>query len=143
MYTLFGKHWVKWDMIEGYKMAIFVNEAEIQMEKDKLRTAEEKKAKLEADMVALKNSPLADPLTLLSPDQAEDKREVQKMEYKLKQEREEQLEQFKAQIKSAETEIQMADGSLSKVYAIAYSNRVKYDFMKNYKITDTYADKNK
>ncbi len=142
MYVIFGKHWIKWDMVQGMKMAIFVNEAEIEMEKAKVREAGERKANLEKELVSLEASPLTDPLTLLTTEQAEDKREVQKMEYRLKQEREEQVKMFKNQIKSADNECQVADGGLSKIYAITYTNRRKYDFMKNYKVKSTYADIN-
>lgn len=143
MYMLLGKHWIKWDMVQGYKMAIFVNEAEIEMERMKVQDATERHEKLQKDMVALEASPLTDPLTLLDPSLHEDKREVEKMLFKIKEERKEQLLTFKNQIKSASNDIQIADGALQKIYSITYSTRRKYDYMKNYKIVDTYADKNK
>lgn len=143
MYMIFGKHWIKYDMVQGYKMAIFVNEAEIEMEKDKVREATDRKARLEKELADLEVAVLTDPLTLLAPELHEDKREVQKMEYKIKQERAEQINTFKNQIHSAGQDISLADGGLQKIYAITYTNRRKYDFMKNYKVTSTYADKNK
>lgn len=142
MYILFGKHWIKWDMIQGYKMAIFVNEAEIEMDKQKIQDASDRKEKLEAELKELEESELTDPLTLLDPELHNDKREVQKMEYKLKQERAEQIQLFKNRIHSAGQDIQLYDGDLQKTYSIAYTNRRKYDFMKNYTIKRTYADDN-
>lgn len=140
---IFGKHWIKWDMLQGYKMAVFVNEAEIEMEKQKVQEATDRAERLKRELDMLETAEFADPLTLLPAELHEDKREVQKMEYKQKQERAEQIQTFKNQIKSAEQDIQLADGGLQKIYAITYTNRRKYDFMKNYKITSTYADNNK
>lgn len=142
MYMIFGKHWIKWDMIQGYKMAVFVNEAEIEMEKDKVQEATERAERLKRELAELEVAEFADPLSLLPPELHSDKREVQKMEYKQKQERAEQIQTFKNQIKSAEQDIQLADGGLQKIYAITYTNRRKYDFMKNYKIKPTYTDNN-
>ena len=142
MYMIFGKHWIKWDMLQGYKMAVFVNEAEIEMEKQKVDEATARVERLKSELEELENAEFADPLTLLPAELHEDKREVQKMEYKQKQERAEQIQTFKNQIKSAEQDINLADGSLQKIYAITYTNRRKYDFMKNYKIKSTYADNN-
>lgn len=140
---IFGKHWIKWDMIQGYKMAVFVNEAEIEMEKAKVQDATDRAERLKSELAELEASEFVDPRSLLPEDLKDDKREIQKMEYKQKQERAEQIQTFKNQIKSAEQDIQLADGSLQKIYAITYTNRRKYDFMKNYKVKSTYADNNK
>mgnify|MGYP003474139454 CR=1 FL=1 len=143
MYIIFGKHWIKYDMVQGYKMALFVNEAEIEMHKEKIQEATDRKAKLEEELAVLQESPLADPLTLLAPELHEDKREVQKMEYKIKQERADQIQLFKNRIHSAGQDVQLYDGELQKIYSITYTARRKYDFMKNYKVKRTYADDNK
>lgn len=142
-YLLLGKKWIKWDMLQGYKMAIFVNEVEIDMNKAKLREATERKEKLEADLKALEETPLKEAKELLPEDQHNDTKAIYDMEKKIKGERNEQIQTFKNQIKSAHTEVEMADGELSRVYSIAYSNRRKYDFVRNYKIKATYADLNK
>lgn len=142
-YLLLGKKWIKWDMLQGYKMAIFVNEVEIDMNKAKLREATERKEKLEADLKALEETPLKEAKELLPEDQHNDTKAIYDMEKKIKGERNEQIQTFKNQIKSAHTEVEMADGELARVYSIAYSNRRKYDFVRNYKIKATYADLNK
>lgn len=141
MYSIFGKYWIKHEMVSGMKMALFVNEAEIEMEKAKVQEATDRAERLKSELAELEASPFVDPLTLLPEELHGDKREVQKMEYKQKQERAEQIQTFKNQIKSAEQEIGLADGGLQKIYAITYTNRRKYDFMKNYKIKSTYGDK--
>ena len=140
MYMIFGKRWIKWDMLQGLKMAIFVNEMEIDMDKAKYDDAVKRKETLEKDLAELLETPLADPLTLLSDEEKEDKKAIQKAEHKIKIEREEQIQQFRNQIRSAETDIQIYDGQLSKTYSIAYTNRRKYDFVKNAEIKATYAD---
>ena len=38
-------------------------------------------------------------------------------------------------------EIANADKELNKGFALTYQNRLKYDFIKNYKIKKTYGDK--
>lgn len=140
MYVIFGKRWIKWDMVQGLKMAIFVNEMEIDMDKAKYDDAVKRKATLEKDLAELIERPTTDPLTLLSDEEKEDKKAIQKAEHKVKIEREEQIQQFRNQIKSAETDIQIYDGQLAKTYSIAYTNRRKYDFVKNAEIKATYAD---
>lgn len=143
MYVVFGKRWVLWDMLQGFKMSIFVNEAEIAMDKQKYEDAKKRKLELEEALAKFEDSPLTDPVSLLPEDQKTDQKAIYDMTKKLEAERKEQILIFRNQIKSAGTEIEIADGQLSKTYSIAYSNRRKYDYLKNYKITATYADKNK
>lgn len=130
MYTIFGKHWLKYEMVEGYRGALFVNEAEIVMNKMKIEEATARRDSLKADLEMLETSPLNVAIG-----------SEPKEEYKAKQEREQQVKTFKNQIKSAETDMALADGELDRIYSITYSARRKYDFMKNYKVTSTYADK--
>lgn len=141
MYVIFGKYWIKYEMVSGMKMALFVNEAEIEMEKAKVQEATERAERLKTELQELEEAPFADPLSLLAEELHNDKREVDKMIYKQKQERAEQIQTYKNKIKSAEQEIGLADGGLQKIYAITYTNRRKFDFMKNYKIKSTYGDK--
>lgn len=142
-YMILGKRWIKWDMLQGYKMAIFVNEVEIDMNKAKLAEAQARKEKLENDLKELEATPLKEAKELLPEDQHNDSKAIYDMEKTIKAERNEQIQLFKNQIKSANTEVEMADGELSRVYSITYSNRRKYDFVRNYKIKATYADRNK
>lgn len=142
-YLIFGKRWIKWDMLQGFKMSIFANEMEIEMDKDAFDRATARKAELETALKALEDSELTDPLTLLSPEDQTNEKAIYDMKKKIKGEREEQILTFRNQIKQANTEIEIADGQLSKTYSIAYSNRRKYDFVRNYKIKATYADKHK
>lgn len=140
---LFGKRWILWDMIQGFKMSIFVNEIEIAMDKQKYEDAKKRKVELEEALAKFEASELTDPVTLLPEDKKTDSKAIYDMKKKLENERKEQIDIFKNQIKSAGTEIEIADGQLSKTYSIAYSNRRKYDYVKNHKIKPTYADLNK
>lgn len=142
-YMILGKRWIKWDMLQGYKMAIFVNEVEIDMNKAKLSEALTRKEKLENDLKELEATPLKEAIELLPEGEKNDSKAIYDMEKKIKGERAEQVQLFKNQIKSANTEVEMADGELSRVFSITYSNRRKYDFVRNYKIKATYADLNK
>ena len=143
MYVVLGKKWVLWDMLQGFKMSIFVNEVEIEMDKQKYEDAKARKAELEEALVKFEASELTDPISLLPEDQKTNEKAIYDMKKKLEGERKEQITIFKNQIKTAGTEIEIADGQLSKTYSIAYGNRRKYDYLKNYKIKATYADKNK
>jgi hypothetical protein len=140
---ILGKRWIKWDMLQGYKMAIFVNEVEIDMNKAKLAEAQSRKEKLENDLKELEGTPLKEAIELLPESEKNDSKAIYDMEKKIKGERAEQVQVFKNQIKSAHTEVEMADGELARVYSITYGNRRKYDFVRNYKIKATYADRNK
>lgn len=142
-YMILGKRWIKWDMLQGYKMAIFVNEVEIDMNKAKLSEALTRKEKLENDLKELEATPLKEAIELLPEGEKNDSKAIYDMEKKIKGERAEQVQLFKNQIKSAHTDVEMADGELSRVFSITYSNRRKYDFVRNYKIKATYADLNK
>jgi hypothetical protein len=135
MYMIFGKYWIKYEMIQGYKMALFVNEAEIVMNKIRVEEATERKALLEKGLLDLENSSL-------KVTDSSDHKENSKEEYKARQEREHQVKTFKNQIKSAETDRALAEGELDRIYSITYGARRKYDFMNSYKVTSTYADKN-
>lgn len=140
MYTILGKRWILWDMKAGYKMAIFVNEMEVKMEMDKMKKLEARKAELEEGYRELTESPLKNAVEFLSPDKQDDKKAIENMEFKLRKERESQLDNFRKLIKEVTQEVQMADGQLSRANGIAYGNRIKYDYIKNYKITKSYTD---
>ena len=140
-YLIFGKRWIKWDMLQGFKMSIFANEMEIEMDKEKFDDATKRKSELEESLKQLEESDLPDPKTLLPEDKQNDEKALYDMKKTIEGERKEQIIIFKNQIKQANTEVEIADGQLSKTYSIAYSNRRKYDFVKNYKIKATYADK--
>ena len=141
MYVIFGKRWILWDMKAGYKMAIFVNEMEVKMEMDKMKKLEARKEELEKGYKELTESPLKNAIDLLPSDKHDDKKAIENMEYKLRKERETQLDNFRKLIKEVTQEVQMADGQLSRANGIAHSNRLKYDYIKDYKVTKSYTDK--
>lgn len=138
-YVIFGKRWLLWDMKQGYKANLFVNEIEIDMQKEKSDNATETKARLERDLLALEESPL----TLLEESEYPSPKDFYDAKKLAERERAEQIATFKNRIKSAETDIQVADGELNRIYAITYNNRLKWDYIKNYKVKRTYADNNK
>lgn len=143
MYMIFGKRWILWEMKEGFKSAIFVNEIEVEMEKAKLKVLEENLANLESDLKQAEEAPLPDVLALLSEDQKEDKKAFYDLEKKLKGERVENISRLKNLIASNKEELDRQNGEIAKIYAITYKNRLKYDFVREWKIKETYADKNK
>lgn len=138
-YILFGKRWILWDMKQGYKTTLFVNEVEIDMQKEKMRNAQLTKENLEIDLAELEETEL----NVLSESEYESPKAFYDAKKLAENERAEQIATFKNRIKSAETDIQVADGELNRIYAITYNNRLKWDYIKNYKIKRTYADDNK
>lgn len=142
MFTLFGKAWIKRDMLRGLRGAIFVNEMEIAMAKQKFTIAVNAKKALEKAYQELLDSPVKTAKELLSEAEQKNEKAIYDIEKKIKGERAEQLEQFKRQIKEATTEIAVAEGEVDRTFGIAYGNRRKYDFIKSFKIVPTYADKN-
>jgi hypothetical protein len=136
MYALLGKRWIMLGMKHGYKTAIFVNEIEIEMQKQKLNSAKKRKEGTEHELELLKASPLPS-----IPESITEAKEKYDYEQKLKKEREEALKGLEKLQHECFQDEQLADGELSRIYSIAYQNRLKYDFLCGYKIKDTYADK--
>lgn len=140
-WLIFGKQWLLWGMKNGYKSAIFVNEVEIDMQKQRLNEIQERKAELESGLAELEAEPLKEASTLLTEEEMQNKKLVYDTESKIQHERNEQLETFRNRIKSVTNEELSQEGELQRIYHIAYSNRRKFDFIKEYKIKKTYADK--
>ncbi len=141
MFMLFGKRWVKYQMLTGLKGAIFVNEMEVAMDKEKYNKAVAAKEQLEKDYAALLETPLTDPKELLSEEDLKSEKMVYDIRKKLEAERKEAVEAFKVKIKEATSEVSVAEANMDRTYGISYSNRRKFDFIRGYKIVPTYADK--
>lgn len=139
-YILFGKRWLLWDMKQGYKGTLFVNEIEIEMTKEKMARAQKEADDTRKEIEELTNAPLKDAMDVLPVELREDKKAVAEMIGKIRTEREEALKGLANKLKTAEQTVQLSDGELSRIYGITYNNRLKYDFIKNYKIKKTYAD---
>lgn len=131
-----------WDMIQGYKGAIFVNEIEIDMQLAKNKILEDNLKNLESELKTAEETDIVDPATMLPEDQREDKQALYEMKRKLQGERAENISRLKNLVASNKEELDSQNGELAKVYALTYKNRMKYDFLRGYKIKDTYADKN-
>lgn len=140
MYFIFGKRWILLGMRHGYKTAIFVNEIEIDMQKGKIARAVENKANAEKELAELEATPMKEAMLELPEELRTDSKALFEMENNIKEERAEAVKGLKNRIHSLHQEEQLADGELNRTYSIAYGNRIKYDFIKDYKIKDTYAD---
>jgi hypothetical protein len=139
---IFGKRWLMWDMLQGYKGAIFVNEIEIDMQKAKLDILGKNLVQLENDLKKAEETEIVDPATMLPEDKKEDKQALYEMRRKLQGERAENISRLKNLVSSNKEEIDSQNGEMAKIYSLTYNNRMKYDFLRSYKIKDTYADKN-
>jgi len=120
MYWIFGKRWVLYSMKTGLKVAVFINEVEVEMNKQAHRNAIRDRDRYEKEMEALLNAP-------------EDER-LPKDEYKNRKKfLEDSIAGAKEQVDQKSIELQQAN-------QIAFKSRNKLDFIRNYKITRSYGD---
>lgn len=143
MYFIFGKRWLLLGMKHGYKTSIFVNHLEAEMAKLKIKKAKENRVMMERELADLEATPLKDAMSELPEEDRTNAKKLFDLEQAIKEERAQAIQGLKNRIKSLSQEEQLADGELQRIYSIEYSNRLKYDFVRNYKIQTTYADLNK
>ena len=144
MYTIFGKRWIHFDLLHGYKATIFMNELELDMHKEKLEQANKIREDMKKELEVLQARPALteqDYIELLPEDQKDSAKALYDMQKKVDGERAEEIVAMKNRIKEMGTQVDEADRELQKGYMLTYNNRIKYDFIKNYKIKKTYADK--
>lgn len=142
MYIVFGKRWLKFEMKHGLKSAIFVHEAEIAMRRSHASKIREDLENYKSEIARLETEPLPDSQDLLPEEEKNDSEKVFAMDRKIQGERAELITTYKNQIKATEDELDKEEGELGKLFSLAYGTRLKYDFVKDYKIKPTYADKN-
>lgn len=140
-YLVFGKKWLLWNVKHGLKSALFVNEMEIDMQRNKQALARLNLKTLKQEVEDLEASPLKDAIEMLPEDKRDDKQAVAEMVTKIRLERENAIKGLLNRIKSEEQTVALADGELERIYGITYGNRMKYDFVRNYKIKPSYADR--
>ncbi len=114
-YLIFGKRWVLFGMKHGLKTAVFVNEMEIGMQKANFKTVEARLEELKNELDFIKG--------------LEDGKEKY-----------EKIKGVEANIKGAETEVKMAEGELQRIYSITRANRDKLDYVRNFKMGQSYGD---
>lgn len=131
MYQIFGKYWILYDMRQGLKMALMVNEAEVAMHRAKIRTHQDTKAKLEANLADLKG---VDPLEgLQEPAEHADPKAYRDAKKLRIDGHAAAIEELEGQIRGQNDSISGTDGELQRIYNILYHNKLKYDFLKTYK----------
>lgn len=128
MYHLFGRAWILYDMKQGLKMAIMVNEAEVEMHRAKIRTHQDTLTRLEDELKTLQSS---DPLEGL--EESEDHAAYKEAKRKRTEGHAAAIEDLKGKIQGQKDSISGTDGELQRIYNIAYHNRLKYSFLKQYK----------
>ena len=142
MYMIFGKRWIRFEMLHGLKSAMFVHQADIEMQVASINQQSKLLTQLQEDLKKLETTTLKSADEILPEDQRKNPDAVFNAERKIKGERAEQISTFKNRIESTKNEIQNKEQELSKVQSMAYKTRLKFDFVKNYKIKPTYGDKN-
>lgn len=144
MYMIFGKRWLHFDLKHGYKATLFINELELDMHKEKLDAVLKAKIKMQEDLKALGDrAPLKDQdyIDALPEEDKDSAKALYHIKKKIGGERAEEVTALKNRINQMDDEIANADKELNKGFALTYQNRLKYDFIKNYKIKKTYGDK--
>lgn len=144
MYFVFGKHWLLFDLKHGYKATLFINELELDMHREKLENISNAKVKMQEQVKELEARPEltdAEYMANWDGDNEPTPKELYDHKKKIDGERAEEVTALKNRVKQMDEEIANADSELNKGYAMTYKNRVKYDFIRTYKIKKTYADK--
>jgi hypothetical protein len=143
MYIVFGKRWLHFDLKHGYKATLFINELELDMHKTKLSAVQKEKREMQEELKALEERPnLTDEeyTAMIPEDQEKNPKALYEIKKKVNGERAEQITVLKNRVKQMDDEIATANGELQKGFAMTYQNRLKYDFIKSYKIKKTYAE---
>lgn len=146
MYFVFGKHWLLFDLKHGYKATLFMNELELDMHREKLQAVSKAKEKMQEEVEALGARPdltEEEYLALYTGEEVLTPKGIYDHKKKIDGERAEEITTLKNRIKQMDDEIANADRELQKGYAMTYNNRVKYDFIRRYKVKKTFADDNK
>lgn len=144
VYFIFGKHWLLFDLKHGYKATLFINELELDMHKEKLAQVVEGKVKMQEALKDLEARPALteeEYIAMLPDEEKESKKALYELKKRVDGERAEEITSLKNRIKQMDEEIANADGELNKGYAMTYKNRIKYDFIRTYKIKPTYEGK--
>lgn len=143
MLSIFGKKWVWFDLKQGYKHTLFMNEVETAMLKDKQNSLINAKTELENELAGIEAEDVSDEkvLSLMPEEDRENKKAFYDFQKEYRGARIERINEFKNRIKSLESDISAQEGEIGKAYSITYQNRIKYDFIKTYKIKKSYADK--
>lgn len=135
MYMLLGKRWVLWDMKQGLRMAVFVNEVEVAMHRNKIRAHQDERARLESELEILKKR---DPLEGL--EEGDDRKAYYDAKKLREKAHSEAIEDLEGKIRSQDDSISGTDGELQRINNIAYHNRLKLDFVRSYRPKKSYAD---
>jgi len=146
MNVLFGKKWIWFDLREGYKATIFMDELELELHQQKLKSIQDSKEKMIKEVQTLEARPALkeeDYLAMLPDEDKESSKALYDIKKKVDGERAMEITTLKNRIKSIDDDILQANTELAKGYAKTYQDRLKYDFIRKYKIHKTYADKNK
>jgi hypothetical protein len=144
MYTLFGRHWIVYDLKHGYRATLIINELELAMHEEKLNGVNAGKEKMMEELKTLEARPAleeADYLAMLPEEEKESSKALYDLKKKVDGERAEEITTLKNRIKQMDEELANANGELQKGYAMTYKNRIKYDFIKSYKAKKPYGDK--
>jgi hypothetical protein len=139
MFILFGKRWVLHKMKNDYKIAIFMKELDLSHQMSRYNESAKRVEDLKMRVEEAENSELGQ----LTPAQQADKQLKYETEKKLKANKKQRIETAKKRLKSAETEMAMADGEVNRLNAENYKVRLRYDFIRTAKPKATYADLNK
>lgn len=126
MYVLVGRRWIVWDMLQGVKMALFANEMELKMLRDKLRKSLDAELEVKNEIQALE---AVDPLADLPEDaNYKDKKTAEEAH-------ENKIKEAKERLQMKHAEVDGMNGEIGRLNNIVYHNRLKYDFLRSYDVS--------
>tara|TARA_R100001086_G_C11847959_1_gene260606 strand:- start:1569 stop:2015 length:447 start_codon:yes stop_codon:yes gene_type:complete len=136
MYTIFRNRWVLHKMRNDYKIAIFMKELDLEHQLSKHKSASERAESIRKELEEAENAPTP----ALTESQMADKQTKYEVEKKYKANKKRKIETLKNRLKSAETEVAMADGEVNRLNAENYKIRLKFDYVMGAKVSQTYVD---
>lgn len=129
-YWLLGRRWILTQMKAGLREAVFASEMEHELALRKHRDFLKEKEAFEAELNELQDAPEPS----IPDDIADDaeKRAAFKREHTEAMSK--RIDELKKDITNRDIMMQGADGEVGRTRALVMNNRMKYDFVKNYRL---------
>lgn len=143
MTMIFGNRWTLFDLRQGYKATLYMNEVEIAMHEERVNAVMKAKQAMADELKALQERPAledADYIAMLDDADKDSSTALYNKKKEVDGARAEEITTLKNRLSAMDEEVATADHELQKGYAMTYQNRLKYDFIKQYNKTKSYAD---
>lgn len=123
------------------KNTLFAEEMDLAFRKASYDSALSRKKLLEQNLKELEEKPLDLAVDRLPEELKSDAKAIYDEDRKIEKERRDAITAVRTELKTATQRLQEEDGALAEMYSTIFQHREKWDFLKHYQITKTYADK--